>query len=256
MLEKYLFFLMLGACLISCNTSQKIDTSQIVKVNDSQFIKKIYRDNGSLFIEQEFKKDKMGNENSNGFHKEYYLNGKLSSLSFYKMGTIDSIRNRYYENGKILGEYYYTNGHPFGDWIEYYADGKIRSVTIYGDSILYSLKYNRDGTIKSNGGIPILVIPFAKSVRVGDTLTIVNSVVNSKDFNSKLTVDFSSLYTKQKSHFVVTEFDIVNSQKAFYYHALFDSPGKWAYQVEVELTDKSGQLIKRGIERDTFTVVK
>jgi uncharacterized protein len=84
-----------------------------------------------------------------GERKEYYFDGSIKSLSYYKNGLEDSIYKIYYHGGILATEGRYSMGKKTGEWKEYNDKGKISSVKTYLNDELHGKKitYHDNGKV-------------------------------------------------------------------------------------------------------------
>lgn len=105
----------------------------------------------------------------NGVYKDYFNNGQLSTLGYYKNDMLDGLSIRYYDNGTVravvegyrLGKLYglikqywpngnlriletYNHGLYQGDFIQYYENGNIRSKAMFNNDKLVGTVKNYD----------------------------------------------------------------------------------------------------------------
>jgi uncharacterized protein len=62
---------------------------------------------------------------------EYFFDGKIKSLKYYRHGLQDSICREYYHNGKIKTEGQYTSGNKTGEWKDYSKVGTLTGKATY-----------------------------------------------------------------------------------------------------------------------------
>jgi uncharacterized protein len=84
----------------------------------------------------------------NGLYKIYFIDGSLSSTSYYKDDERDSLYKNYYYGGAIASIGSYKDGDKQGPWDYYYDNGQLKEEEIYKDGSLDSVDkiYNADGT--------------------------------------------------------------------------------------------------------------
>ncbi len=117
-----------------------------------------YYDNGNIETIEYYKNDKLDGE-----YRKYYPNGQIQRIEHFKNNSLNGKVISYYENGNKKREYTYKNNLLDGKFIKYYEDGTISSIQNYknnklnGKSIVYysngninEITYYKDG--KRNGG--------------------------------------------------------------------------------------------------------
>jgi antitoxin component YwqK of YwqJK toxin-antitoxin module len=81
------------------------------------------------------------NNNRSGEWKEYFFDGSVKSVKYYKNGLIDSVYRDYYYGGNLSTEGKYVMGKKSGDWKNYSPEGKIYSLDHLEDDELENKKY-------------------------------------------------------------------------------------------------------------------
>jgi len=89
-----------------------------------------------------------------GEWKQYFFDGKIKSLKYYKDGLLDSIYREYYYNGKLSIEGKYYLGNKTGEWNYYSKTGKLSTKEEFADGELTGKKYNyyENGKVQTEAG--------------------------------------------------------------------------------------------------------
>lgn len=108
------------------------------------------------------KKDKKTLTNSeNVSTEEHYENGKLKKTGYYNSeGQQEGEWKEYYKNGSIKEIYFFKNGNLTQEWKEYYENEnikKLRNITS-GEW----KEYYENGNIKNDGNFPLTGLPTGK----------------------------------------------------------------------------------------------
>ncbi len=130
-----------------------------------------------------------------GFLKQYYDNGKMKSLAYYKKGVQDSVEIEYYENGQIKAKKFRAYGTVFGPQYAYHSDGKVGQIDYYtkdGKNWL-TLGMNKMGAYDGFKGRLLHVTLVDKdfdvdSVPVHTTLYLINEVPSLLHKNTILNI--------------------------------------------------------------------
>jgi hypothetical protein len=124
---------------LGCNNAKDCNSKrEIVKTKGNIELHQIVDEcNGNLVVrEREYLRVSRDSIIPNGYQKDYYPNGKLKILAFWRLGVQDSICISYAEKGNKLSESYMSDGIFVGPQREYYNDGKIKSIVYHkNDSI-------------------------------------------------------------------------------------------------------------------------
>ena len=83
-------------------------------------ISKYWDEEGYLVNEVEYL-----NDMKHGKWIIYYKNGKIKSITFYKLDKLDGSKTTYYENGKKQSETIYSNGVQIVNTIRWDRDGNL-----------------------------------------------------------------------------------------------------------------------------------
>lgn len=155
---------------------------------------KTYDNYGNLITEQELTKDSI----KNGFHKDYYPNGMIKELSFYKGGKKDSVDILYDSIGKMEFKYFNKNGQLDGSYFKFYDNGNVEYVLNFFEgkkngpgsgyfpngiirnyydydgqgNLRFKINYNSNGEKESEDGHAIIDVQSNKesrSLQIGDT---------------------------------------------------------------------------------------
>ena len=246
--------ILLTIVFLSCDNH--FNAEKNFRLNDSQFVKFIYRENGSLFSEQKFIILPNNDTLPNGYQKLYYKDGALGVISFYNHGKIDGIKSAYYKDGTLKGSINNYKGIPLGTSIFYFPDGKIETIHLLNSKgAIFTLKYDQNRNIIKKWGIPILIHMDSSTISITDTLRIINEVVNNAQFKSILDITFTSLTTGNVYRQHITDFSELDGMKFYLFKGYFSEPAKWVYQTSIKLYDTHNNLIISDIALDTINVV-
>jgi hypothetical protein len=253
MRNKTVFFLMsLMPFAFSCKEKDCIITNDTI-TNGKIIKRKINKcENDGIISEQEFVKNARGDMIPYGFYKDYYGNGKLKSLGFFKNGEQDSIANQYYENGRIKIRNYKSDKHFSGPQYYFSEYGKIEDIEFYNKNseVWLKVSYNDKEKIKSIEGELANIMPDERrlvqgTLPIGDILPIIVEVPIV--FNAKTVLNL----TLRKSGLVLND-TIISSFVPVYNISVYPSAerlmksGIYEYVANVSLLDSiSGELIKR-----------
>lgn len=78
-----------------------------------------YEDGSKKSVYQFDRKDKL-----TGKYIEYYKDGQIKTIGYYRDGKKTGTWSTYYDNGKVDSEGYYSNGEKSGKWVEHNSEGK------------------------------------------------------------------------------------------------------------------------------------
>lgn len=229
-----------------CNNFKEIN---IASTQDMGMTKIIDECNDNLLLkEQEYIKSSNGNLIPNGFHKEYYKDGHLKILGFYKNGIQDSLNFQYFPDGKIKIKSFMSEGQYFGPQYEYYDNSQLKSITYHKNSAItwFQVTFNEDGTINGFSGKALRVMsnPGYKNLKLGDKIGVLNEVPNIKNIENILHI---SLMSKNKIVVDTTifHFDPLLNIYVYGFSKKVDKIGSYQYIASVKLIDKvSNKIIK------------
>ncbi|RKR82289.1 antitoxin component YwqK of YwqJK toxin-antitoxin module [Mucilaginibacter gracilis] len=88
------------------------------------------------------------NGDFDGPYKNYFFDGSLESIFFYKKGVLDSTYTSYYFGGTKRLEGLYLRGNKSGLWKSYDEDGTLTHTTTYANDMINGIRtyYNPNGT--------------------------------------------------------------------------------------------------------------
>lgn len=117
-----------------------------VNPSRAKILLKSYDHYGNLLTEQELTKDSV----KDGFYKEYYSNGIVKLLCFYKAGKKDSVEILYDSIGKMEFKYFNKNGRLNGPYSKFYTNGNIEYTLNFTEGIKSgpSSSYFPNGPVK------------------------------------------------------------------------------------------------------------
>jgi len=224
------------------------DTGSVKKI-----INKKYDANKNLISEQEFLKVDTGLM-ADGYCKQYYNNGGIKSLCFYKNGKHDSIMYYYYENGCIDSKLHLFNDTPTGSAVLYYSNCKIKSFMYFTNSKSERFVLNYDSITSRPSevrGHPLTFAIANKKTKysISDTI-ILSSVVTIPDrIVDTLFIKIAGKYGIYID--TVTKFDYFKSLDLYY----FDFPyacelGSAKYTAVLNLYDSISNKL---LVTDTFS---
>lgn len=126
-MKRFILFVCLVVCLVNCNSNKT---------------KNSYYENGNL--KGIYSVDKHGNYK--GEFKEFYRNGKVKRVGFYRNGKYDGELIEFYPNGDTLRIVHYSDGLAHGVFREFYLNGKVKMYAFsYQDSTVYYKKHDSIG---------------------------------------------------------------------------------------------------------------
>ena len=125
-----------------------------------------------------------------GERKEYYFDGSVKSVTYYKHGLEDSTYKLYYHGGVLATEGQYSMGNRTGEWKDYNEKGKISSVKNYLNDELHGKKitYHDNGKVHTesdmkegeNHGV------FKRFNNVGELMIQINYSDNNPEYYTYL----------------------------------------------------------------------
>jgi len=107
--------------------------------------RRLYRDNGSIEIEEHYKQDV-----SHGPYTVYYESGAKEISTDYDNGKMNGILHRYYESGKVMEEVKMKDNEENGPFKEYYENGNIQWEGNYlngENEVGLLMQYNESGVL-------------------------------------------------------------------------------------------------------------
>jgi hypothetical protein len=242
--SSWLLLLLYGFCVAACGEKQcLVKTITKTKQNSGIQTTKNRCKDDKIISEQELSGTSDGKLIANGYFREYFDNGTLHSVSFFKNNKQDSIAIRYYENGNKELEFYWENGKQVGFQNQFYPDGryKLRNYFDNNSSIIFKAIYNSNGQIDSLEGTPYNIVfnKIPNSLKLGEEFTIVNEVITLENVETFFNLKFIDPHNKTLVDKTLNQFLI---SKNLRFVPVIYSPkekGKYQYIVTVKLIDKA-----------------
>jgi hypothetical protein len=152
--------------------------------------KDVYQEYNGEMIKIEFDNSKTDSTHT-GFGGEYYPNGNLKSLSYFKNGEPADTLFYYYENGKVKEKGLVENGFQNGWWFYYREDGSLKEKSEWltlRDSLYknQSLYYDQNGEVKYKNSSFF-------NLKISDTIQVGKNIA-SFDYNSNIDVYKKLMY--------------------------------------------------------------
>ena len=88
--------------------------------------------NGILKLEGNY--NERGREE--GLYKQYYEDGSVDIVGYYKDGVADSVWCGYYRNGKLAKYSFYKNGMKEGEWKYWTPKGELYGIELYEKDVM------------------------------------------------------------------------------------------------------------------------
>lgn len=198
--------------------------------------------------EQEFIRASDNHLIADGYYREYFENGSIRAIAFFKNDKQDSIAIRYYRNGNKELEYYWDNGNQIGFQSTYYPNGSPKKREyILKDSIkIFTASYAENRAIKRLDGT-IFYVTYDKDVdnlHRGE-LFIANEIIQLDDFQSNLTIRFYSPSKRKIIDTTITAFMKIGNKYLFPRMFNLNELGRYSYFVNAKLIDKAnGKVLK------------
>lgn len=236
-------------CLAACGDKQCLIKTTTTKHDiEIQTIKNKCND-GRIVSEQEISRTPDGKLIANGYFREYFDNGALHSIAFFKNNKQDSIAIKYYQNGNKELEFYWQNGIQIGFQSIYNQNGKYqrRDYFLKDSTKLFIVTYNEKGDIEKLDGT-LFYIAYNKdvdNVQLGEEIKIINEVITLENTETLLTLKFTDPNKKTLVDTTVKQFLVFKNQ---HFVPVIYSPkekGEYEYSLKVQLIDKSdGKMLK------------
>ena len=197
---KKLTYIILTLLFLNCKTEKK----------------DVYQEYNGEMVKVEFD-DSKTDSTFTGFGGEYYPNGNLKSLSYFKNGEPADTLVYYYENGKIKEKGLVKNGLQSGWWIYYRKDGTLKEKSEW-ITLRDSLYKNQSIYFDQNGVIKYKNSSFFK-LKIPDTIQIGKNIMNF-EYNSNIDVYKKLMYVVIENQYSENEikmdtFGIVNNDLWF-----------------------------------------
>lgn len=247
---------------------------------DNSFIYKKYYPNGKLSLLQNLIVTNKGDTIEDGIHKEYdslgnlaveaviklgerngymknfYPDGSLSYLAYYKNDTIFGYEKFFYKDGSLKFKGYYLDGHQFGKQIYYDTKGGVDSILFYNlnDRAISIINFDKLNHPKIRGTEDYLVFN-KQTLKVGDSLIIINYLLNHDFLKSKLNLSIINSQGKNIMDTIINEFQTANSMSYYPFEYVFKEKGEYNYQYKVTiLDDRTGKTLSKFVHRSLIHV--
>ncbi len=191
-----------------------------------------------------------------GEQKNFYENGSLKSISYYKHGNIDSIQRWYYPSGELKAEYNRILGSRFGAQKEYYQNGVLENVYFMSncDTCMTSeLIFDSSGTLKSKKGNLIYTVSDSKRIKVGGRFRMVSYILTppSFKFNFDVAIEHRS-HSNKLSHRI---FDYDNMTKLILVDTSFKRIGEYRVSLKANFDIEQFQPFKKISDTSILLIV-
>jgi hypothetical protein len=246
----WLLPLLYSICFTACGEKEcLIKTITKTKQNgEIQTINNRCKDD-KMISERELSRTSEGKLIANGYFKEYFDNGKLHAISFFKNNKQDSIAIKYYENGNKELEFYWEDGKQTGFQNHFYPNGryKLRNYFDNNSSVVFKAIYDNNGQIDSLEGTPYNIIfnKVPNSLILGEEVSIINEVITLENVETLFNLKFIDPHHKTLVDKSVNQFLIFENVR---FVPVIYSPkekGEYQYIVKVKLIDKAnGKTLK------------
>ena len=235
----------------NCNSEQEIyekyaDNKEIVKTVDcaNRVIKtcEIIR----------FNKDSIV---YNGEYKEFFDDGSLHKIGFFKMNIQDSIAIVYRKDGSKELDNYRVNGALKGFQNYYDRNNKIssRNYFINDSQMIFKIFYNENGSIKSFEGRALFIFydKEPNNLKVGERLFIGNEVPIVNELITELYIKLTNAKGEKKVDVKTQSFQYMNN--AYFKGVMFtpSAKGSYNYSAIVTLINKSDHSV---VKVDTMSL--
>lgn len=236
---------------LGCNDKKNCNSErEIVKTKGNIELRQIVDEcNDNLIVrEREYLRISKDSVVPNGYQKDYYPNGKLKLLAFWRLGVQDSVCISYSENGNKLSESYMSDGIFIGPQKEYYSNGKIKDIVyLKNDSIKWlGVEFDPQGRITKLQGKSLRIVtkPGYENQENGGRFTSIFIVPLLNDVKTELTI---TMMQGEKSVYDTTVTSFSHNRANFdYYPYFFDFNKTGRYEVigSVRLSSEDdGKLI-------------
>lgn len=222
---------------------------EIYKVKgDSELLKVIDECHGDVVIrERQYLRVSKDSIIPNGYQKDYYPNGNLKLLAFWKLGVQDSICISYSENGNKLAENYMSDGVFMGPQKEYYSNGKIKYIAYHkNDSIKwFEVEFDSQSRISKLHGKSLRIVtePGYGNQKNGGRFISIFIVPLLNNVKTELTI---AMMQGEKSVYdtTITSFSHNNANFDYYpYFFDFKKTGRYEIVGSVRLSSEDGRKI-------------
>ncbi len=179
------------------------------------------------------------NNEKEGEQREYYDNGELKTIGYYKNSKLDSIARWYYQNGKVRGEFFRLNGSLFGIQKEYYETGELKYLYFMKNDSeqLFAFDFNEQGKIIAQSNKLLYGIYEKDTLLTIDTAKLVFYTIVPPNYKISL-----KIVEKQKNkyyHSEVAEFDTINNNDGVLILKNFTNTGKYEIGAVVHYDSKN-----------------
>jgi hypothetical protein len=162
---------------------------------DRKIVNKVFYDDGSMKIEQEFNSDSV----ADGFYRLYFPSGEIkiqaaytdgkqvgkevgyyeSGKVYYETNYLNGLKNGFakwfYENGSLLASATYNDGKEVGEGFDYHPNKKLKhyGYSDFDGNVKFQINYDSSGNKIETQGTAIIYIEHNGLDRiVGDTLSL------------------------------------------------------------------------------------
>lgn len=245
------FFLF--GCRSASENKVKMGLRKVIVLRDSH---------NRVIIEQQYISDSI----KDGYLKEYFENGAIKHLAFFKKNEKDSIERWYFPNGHVKEEFYYIHnllsgpvngyypngkteylvnfayGKKVGNAFDYFENEKLMHFYYYDSTggLRFKRTYNVNGRIVSDEGHAIINVKGNKltnTLLVGDTFFAKITTVQPPQQKSSL----MSFQNRNKQKYPLQE--ISEEKNSFLLTHPCQSAGKIQYKLVLYLEDSTTRSI-------------
>ena len=243
-----IFILALFGCANN-NKDCKVFHQEIIPIGENKQVIRVVNDcNKQTAYSYEVIRVSQDSFIYNGAYKDFYNNGKLKTLSYFKNNFPDSVTIKYRENGKMEFRNYFVKGQRVGIQEIFYPNGNLNEINYHkNDSeIIFRVKFKENNVIDSIIG-QLFRVDLNKSIRefkLGDKLNIINELIVLEGFRTILSVKVKS----SKKEFLNMDYTDFYHLDNRHYKGLFfnlEKRGMLNYSAKVCLIDnKTGLTVK------------
>ena len=241
---KYYILLIISFFMVSCSNENKCKTmhktDQVIKGN--LHLIRVYNGcNESPEIEYEALKMPDSSLVHNGYYKEFYANGKLRKLGFFKYDIQDSIAIQYRKDGIVDFDNYKFEGQRKGFQNCYDSSGKYleRSYYINDSTYTFRIIYSSVGKIEKMEGRLFNVFwdKEPSLIKLGDSIFIGNEIITLDHMVSDCKVFITRPSNKDT---IFPKLITLKMNNATYKPVLFKptQKGNFQYHIKVSLISK------------------
>lgn len=189
---------------------------------------------------------------------EYYQGGSLKAKGQFKNDLRDSSFVWYFEDGTTKSINNYSEGTLFGNQFNYRENGRIEEYFFcsVGGGLVYSRKYDSQGELFSESGIPIWCVANKFKLKSGEKVELLCFLAIPPDNDFSLTI-FKIMPDGQVVEKVsprVDDFSLSYSAVKFVYSEIAKTAGDFSFRIDLELRDKKSATSKYYNTQLTFNV--